>query len=62
MARLMKEMRIGEEIIFDLEHRTDNGKRISVTLTAIVGKKLIFKLEADPSIKYRFVKQVTIPG
>ena len=61
MARLMKEMRIGEEIIFDLETKMPDAMKISVTLSAIVGKKLIFKLEADPSIKYRFVKQVTLP-
>ena len=61
MARLMKEMRIGEEIIFDLETKMPDAQKISVTLSAIVGKKLIFKLEADPSIKYRFVKQVTLP-
>jgi hypothetical protein len=58
---LMKELGIGDEMVFDLTGMDPLAKKeISVILTylSMTGKRVEFKLTAHPSIKFKFFKQV----
>ena len=62
---LMKELGIGDEIVFDLtEMDPVCNKKISLMLTylSLTGKRVEFKMTAHPSIKFRFFKQVQMSG
>jgi hypothetical protein len=61
---LKKELKIGDEMVFDLSNMAaDAKKEISIILLHVspTGRRLEFKLTAHPSIRFKFFHQATVP-
>jgi hypothetical protein len=53
---LIKMLRIGEELLFDLTAISPNAKSVLVSLTEKAGKMAVLKIEADKSINIVHLK------
>ena len=58
---LLKILKIGDELIFDVRKMAPESKEISVQLSETEGKVACFKIRAHKSIPIHLSKQETIP-
>lgn len=60
---LVKVIRVGDELIFDLNEVSDDAKKeISVTLVEKAGKMAVLRISAHRSIPIKHSKQVQLGG
>jgi hypothetical protein len=59
---LIKMIKVGDELIFDLTDMAEGVKEISVMMVERAGRNSVLKITADRSIPIKHFKMQTIPS